>query len=339
MQFRKQYHIRSIISQYFPFVHRQSADFPFFSIKKKYILGILHTTVAFFAGLCYTYCIKILCEDALSQRVCIMANQKDVAFRTALSGYKREDVNAYIIDLNRDFEAREADLHAQLAAAEARLAEADTALAAAKEDASAANKAKEEAEAVLGALRESNDNRKEENARLTEQIALLQSQVDAYAAKLAEAEKAPAQDPESDDIKKSLKYDQISAQIGDILINANTSADRIIASANAEATRIMTETENEATYIHSRLSDAADSMLSQISTELHTSTDHCVSELLTVLREMRDSTSSLLADFENRNRDLKEKVAYYQTSVTETIRRALTEMDQKYGIRVPSRKD
>ena len=28
-----------------------------------------------------------------------MANQKDVAFRTALSGYKREDVNAYIINI------------------------------------------------------------------------------------------------------------------------------------------------------------------------------------------------------------------------------------------------
>lgn len=268
-----------------------------------------------------------------------MANQKDVAFRSALSGYKREDVNAYIIDLNRDFEAREADLRAQIAAADARLADADTAAAAAKEETAAAQRAKEEAEAVLTALRESNDNLKEENARLAEQIASLQSQLDAHAAQLAEAKKAPSQDPESDEIKKSMKYDQISAQIGDILINANSSADRIIASANAEAARIMTETENEATYIHSRLSDAADSMLSQISTELHTSTDHCVSELLTVLREMRDSTSSLLADFENRNRDLKEKVAYYQTSVTETIHRALTEMDQKYGIRLPTKKD
>ena len=136
-----------------------------------------------------------------------------------------------------------------------------------------------------------------------------------------------------------MKYDKISAQIGDILINANSSADRIVAAANAEATRFMTETEDEATYIRARLSDAADRMLTHISTELHASTDHCLGELMTALREMRDNTEALLADFEKRNRDLKEKVAYYQTSLNDTIHKALTEMDQKYGIRLPNRKD
>ena len=121
--------------------------------------------------------------------------------------------------------------------------------------------------------------------------------------------------------------------------NANSSADRIVAAANAEATRIMTETEDEATYIRARLSDAADRMLTHISTELHASTDHCLGELMTALREMRDNTGALLADFEKRNRDLKEKVAYYQTSLNDTIHKALTEMDQKYGIRLPNRKD
>ena len=134
-----------------------------------------------------------------------------------------------------------------------------------------------------------------------------------------------------------MKYDQISAQIGDILINANSSADRIVAAANAEATRIMTETEDEATYIRARLSDAADHMLTHISTELHDSTDHCMSELLTALRDMRDSTGSLLAEFEKRNQELKNKVAYYQNTVNDTIHKALTEMDQKYGIRLPNR--
>lgn len=261
-----------------------------------------------------------------------MAKQRDVAFRSAMSGYNRKDVNAYIIDINREFEAQETELRAQITAAEEKAAKAEADAQSAREEAAAAVHGKEEAEVILAALRESGDALKEENARLTEEIAALQ-------AKLAEAEKAAAVDPESDEIKKSMKYDQISAQIGDILINANSSADRIVAAANAEATRIMTETEDEATYIRARLSDAADHMLTHISTELHDSTDHCISDLLTALREMRDRTGALLADFESRNRELREKVAHYQNSVNETIHQALTEMDQKYGIRLPNRKD
>lgn len=269
----------------------------------------------------------------------IMANQKDVAFRTALSGYKREDVNAYIIDINREFEAREATLRMQITSSEERLAEADAAVAEMQEKMQNELRAKEEAEAVLAAVRESNDALKEENARLNEIVLSLRAEIDTYSAKLEEAEKNPARDLESDEIKKSMKYDQISAQIGDILINANSSADRIIASANAEATRIMTETEDEATYIRSRLSDAADNMLTHISSELHNSTDHCITELLTAVREMRDNTSSLLAEFEKRNQELREKVSFYQTSVTKNIHQALSEMDQKYGIRLPVKKD
>ena len=260
-----------------------------------------------------------------------MAKQRDVAFRSAMSGYNRKDVNAYIIDINRDFEARETELRAQITAAEENASKSEAAAQTAQDELQAAIRAKEEAEAVLTALRESTEALKEENARLTEEVSVLQ-------AKVAEAEKNAA-DPESEEIKKSMKYDQISAQIGDILINANSSADRIVAAANAEATRIMSETEDEATYIRARLSDAADHMLTHISTELHDSTDHCLSELMTALREMRDSTGALLADFEKRNRELKEKVAYYQNSVNDTIHKALTEMDQKYGIRLPDRKD
>ena len=117
------------------------------------------------------------------------------------------------------------------------------------------------------------------------------------------------------------------------MINANTSADRIIASANAEAARVVAETEDEAAYIRSRLSDAADEMLSSISMELHTSTENCLSELMTALYEIRDSIAALIADFQNRSRELGEKVQYYQTSVSDTVNKSLAGMDEKYGIR------
>ena len=120
------------------------------------------------------------------------------------------------------------------------------------------------------------------------------------------------------------------------MINANYSADSIIAAANAKAAHIVTETENEATYIRNRLADTADAMLTQISTTLHASTDGCISELMTALHEMQNSTASLIADFERRTRELGEKIAYYQANVSETVTESLAEMDKKYGVRKPS---
>ena len=132
---------------------------------------------------------------------------------------------------------------------------------------------------------------------------------------------------------KSLKYDQISSQIGDIMINANSSAEQIIATANSEAGRIMAETEEEAISIRTRLSDAADEMLSSISDRLHLSAENCLSELVASLREMRESADALLRDFEKRGQDLNAKIDYHHTGVTDSVARSLKELDEKYGIR------
>ena len=62
-----------------------------------------------------------------------MAKQRDVAFRSAMSGYNRKDVNAYIIDINRDFEERETNLRAQITAAEESAGKAEAAAQTAQE--------------------------------------------------------------------------------------------------------------------------------------------------------------------------------------------------------------
>lgn len=263
-----------------------------------------------------------------------MANGKKVAFRSALSGYNREDVHAYILELNRDFEEREKSTKESADSLASQLKEISV-------RADILQREKEEAETIIASLRESADQLKEENARLSEKLKEAESREEILHGQVDAAERESAslrgelmnRQQDTEISAKSLKYDQISSQIGDIMINANSSAEQIIATANSEAGRIMAETEEEAICIRTRLSDAADEMLSSISDRLHLSAENCLSELLASLREMRESADALLRDFEKRSLDLNEKIDYHHAGVTDAVSRSLREMDEKYGIR------
>lgn len=270
-----------------------------------------------------------------------MEKTNSTAFRSAISGYNREDVNRYILELNRRLEEQQALL---LQAGEETEA-LRIALQAEKEAAAQQKKTAEtaitEAENVIASMREEAERLRAEKERLQAEALAGTARADRAQASLEKAQQdlrkleeelslRPQADPCSE---KSMKYDQISAQIGDILINANQSAENILQSAHAQASRIVTETEEEANYIRTRLSDTADEMLSHISTQLHLSTESCVTELMTAVREMRDSADSLVRDLEVRSRELNARIEYYQTNVSENIEQSLSEMDQKYGIR------
>lgn len=241
-----------------------------------------------------------------------MSDTKNVAFRSAIGGYNREDVNRYILDINRALQEKSAQADEAESRAETLSAELDAITA-----------DKTALEGIRASLQEAIDQLKEENEALREKLAA------------AEAENARlAVSPEDGD--KSQKYDRISAQIGDIMISANTSADAIVAAANDHAAKIITDTENEANDIRTRLSAAADDMLSEISGELRASTEGYLFELSNALCEMRDNTSAMVADFQKRSRELSMKVEYYQTTLSDTVNTALKQMDEKYGIRRPS---
>lgn len=263
-----------------------------------------------------------------------MAEARKILFRSAISGYNREDVNQYIFDMNRSFEERENALKEAADSVSAQLEELTSLINSLKEE-------KTEAESVIGTLRESVDQLKDENASLRDQLQSSDSRTAELTDRLNASEKEASalrnelnsRAQTSVESEKSLKYDQISAQIGDIMINANSSAEQIIAAANMEAGKIMTDTEEEAMYIRTRLSDTADEMLSAISERLHTSTENCLGELLNALREMRDSTDALLREFGKRNHELGAKIDYYHANVSDTVAKSLSEMDVKYGIR------
>ena len=150
-------------------------------------------------------------------------------------------------------------------------------------------------------------------------------------------------------------YDKISAQIGDILLNANRNADDILAAAKedaekiradaaveaetlrndtyAEVTKIRSDTESEANYIRERLSDTANQLLSQISSDMHVNIDNCIKEVNTCIQEMQYDTEHMLSVLKNRYREMNERIQYYQTCVTDAVGQKLHDMDEKYGIR------
>ncbi len=255
-----------------------------------------------------------------------MSDTKNVAFRSAIGGYNREDVNQYILNINRELEEKDS----AAAEAEKKAAEAADRITALTADLDAAKADKEALEGSRSSLSESVDQLKEENDSLREKLAAAEAEKAQLAARLKEMESSAEEE------EKSQKYDRISAQIGDIMISANTSADAIVAAANTHAAKILSDTEIEANAIRTRLNAKATEMLAHISGELHTSADSCACELITALTEMRDNTALLIQDFEKRNRELSHKVEYYQATLTETIRSALKELDEKTVAGSPS---
>ncbi len=129
-----------------------------------------------------------------------MEKQKNVMFGTALNGYKKQDVNAFIASLNANFSAAEERYQREIASLKAEL---DTLRA-----------------------------EKGETAALREENAALK-------AKLEESRAQPVPEAESEEIaelrKKAALYDRMSSQLGDMMISANHSAEVMLSEARNEA--------------------------------------------------------------------------------------------------------
>ena len=158
-----------------------------------------------------------------------MPKEKMVYFRTSLGGFNREDVNSYIEKLNGEFAERERTAKRKADALEARLAEAESAkselesalkrLSVLEEEAVAREKLIAEQLARIEEL-----NREAENLRRESGEA--KSRAESLDERLASL---------SDAVAKSEKYDDVSAQLGEIILTAKSTADEIVENAKREA--------------------------------------------------------------------------------------------------------
>ncbi|MBQ7700085.1 MAG: hypothetical protein IJT49_07070 [Clostridia bacterium] len=147
---------------------------------------------------------------------------KNVLFRTSMGGFNKADVMAYLDKQNADFRELTNQKNEAVAAKEAEIAS----LRAQLDD--LLNRV-EQAEAAAASLKE----KEELEAKLKEAE-------DAIAEKDALIEKlqAEAKGASADNERKAGLYDEMSSQLGDILLTANKNADCIIAQAIEKAAEI-----------------------------------------------------------------------------------------------------
>ena len=207
-------------------------------------------------------------------------------FRESFRGYNKDDVNAYIEQINMRFSRRESDLRAQIADLQNR--QPVPTAAPAVDDGTKARLANAEAE----------------NAKLR--------------AELAELKNNAAGDSERDE--KSKLYDSMSAQVGNILIVANSNADKIRSDAEEDAKRIKAEAELEAEKLRRDAEAKMNSMIAELDGKLKAVSDNYLENYAKLIAEakerfcditdtMKARSEQLLADADSAGRDIGRQIA------------------------------
>ena len=281
------------------------------------------------------YCEKIAAQDAelAKQSADIAAQTTEIADLEKHLGIYKDQANAQNIVIEA--------LKNEAASLREKISSAEEQLNAANEKCTILQESCADSERKLQELQINMENAvSEERSRAMEEIRSCQKNIEA--------------ENETSAYKLEM-YDKISAQIGDILLNANRNADEILSAAKddaekircdatieaealrndvyAEVTRIRSDTENEANYIRERLSDTANQLLAQISSDMHGNIENCIKEVNTCIQEMQYDTEHMLSVLKSRYLEMNDRIQYYQTCVTDSVSQKLQDMDEKYGIR------
>ena len=309
-------------------------------------------------------------------------------FRSALGGFNRDDVTNYI----KETDQKHADALAEVTALLEEAQRSYEELSAKNEELSAkAEELQSEKDALslkLDEVTAQRDEARKENEQSNKTFRDLRHQFDIaeanfrelsetsearanewakekedllrQIAELREAAVTPEYDPDdhSSPAYKLEMYDKISAQLGDILINANRNADDILEAARqeAETLRLDTETEcgqkraecdadirrlrgelaKEAETLREGLSNGAASMLADIRTDLHSNVESCIREMNSCVTDMQYEIQTMLARIKKSSDEMNDRIGYYQNSASEGIESRLTEMDKEFRQRLAS---
>ncbi len=259
---------------------------------------------------------------------------------------------------NKILQQKIAALSAQMAAQEKAHSDAIHALQTEKAQAEEVTAALQETlQQTKKQLTEQQDLLAQQKKEADEQIADLHTALEKEKAKAAEEiERFKAAFNENEDSVgyKIRMYDRISGQVGDILLGANRDADDILNDAKKEAEQLRSvtevemeqkrsavqaeldqlqaETKAEAVCIRKKLSETAETLLADISGEMHLNIENCLKELATCMTEVESDTETLLQTTQRRYQEMNERIQYYQSCMQEHLETRLTEMDKQYGI-------
>ncbi len=213
-------------------------------------------------------------------------SNREIRFRESFRGYNRDDVKAYIEQLNIIFARKEADLRAYISELESRAnnAEAQTANTHSEEEWNDLSKKLEEAETEIKRLSD---------------------------------EKATANEAE-----KSKLYDEMSAQVGNIIISANANAEKILCDAKEEASRIRSEADIYAENVKTEADKMRDEIVCGINAKVRDFAVECVTQYGTIIGEtnvkleniadnLKSRSENLLNTLENKTKEIQAKLTLH----------------------------
>lgn len=277
-------------------------------------------------------------------------------FRKSVRGFNKEDVNSYIVSTNNEFSAREekmnseiADLKHKLAISAERLNEAgaeaqnarglEERLKATEEELAIAQRKLKESEAQIDILKarlsEALEDLSNANAaidKLAENSVLLEEDVTA-STDYTSVREASTEEPDgmtyASDSEKVRLYDEMSRNVGEILLSANSNADRIIRDARVKADALANEGTERAETVRRQLSVVTGRTVAALKKNAIRNADSCIRELKLYSDGISQSTQEMSADLERKYAELNTKMEALGNELEDGIKAVMRDFDKK----------
>ncbi len=169
-------------------------------------------------------------------------------FRKSVGGYNKSDVNTYIEDISIRHKSREEELEAKISRLEKKLEETEALLKEAQsrdfsEESAAYTKQIEELETKVQDGTNIIAAKNEHIEKLEAEIAEKTSQISDMELRLNELEENSKSANEL--LEKAKQYDLLSRRLGDLMLKAGDTAEKIVSDANQKAFSLISEAENK----------------------------------------------------------------------------------------------
>lgn len=208
-----------------------------------------------------------------------MAEKTAPLFRKSMKGYKKEDVNTYIMNLShtaeenqKSYEKALENCNARAADDYQRICDLSTSLKAAEDKNALLEKELEELKACL-----------EERSNLIVELTKKADECDSLKEKLADYEAdAEAQKGKAD------YYDSLCSKAGEILVIASNTAEDILNRANGEAVKIVSDANSRKDMLLKTFSDSVDAAADDINSYIKSAVNECINKINRSVKEVSE---------------------------------------------------
>ncbi|MBQ4290670.1 MAG: hypothetical protein II719_05695 [Clostridia bacterium] len=238
-----------------------------------------------------------------------MAEKKPIeSFRTALNGYRKSDVNEYIEKIQSQFGSVERSLK------------------------TAINRQKEE----LTAAREQLEQARRELKRLEETASGSECAAATGDTERGNPSDAGSVTPEIAELKKKAElYDQMTSQVGGILVQANADAAAITDDARRKAETMISGVNAELQEARQKASDLYGREIGSVSAKLDAIRSSCCSDLIRELEELRDSIESAVASVREKEEVLAARLDSAKTEMETVSRETIAKATASRSLKLP----